>query len=408
MLIERKAIHQQLKSLRDADVIKVITGVRRSGKSTVMQMFKDYLFTSGVNENQIVFMNFEEIENTKWLDDYENLYHHIIDQLDLSKSNYVFLDEVQNVKNFERLIDGFFVKPNIDLYVTGSNAHLLSSELGTLLTGRYIEIHVLPFSFLEFSQLQTESNIDRSFSQYLGKGGFPGVVQLDESQQQIYANSIIESIKVKDIFIRNKWKSTENFDKTLSFLMDSIGSPVSATNIANTFVSAGTPISHNTISEYLEALCESFLLYRVPRYDVRGKKLLTTLPKYYVVDIGMKKSILGEAANQNLGHNLENVVFLELIHKGFKVYSGKVRDSEVDFIAISPKGDKQYFQVAYSVRDETTQNRELSSLKMIRDNNPKTLLTMDTDPAADFDGIKRKNVVDWLLETSEKGGDYNG
>src|SRR5690606_34644323 len=267
---------------------------------------------NGVSAEQIVFMNFEAFENNRWLRDAEGLYHHIIDQLDLSQPCYVFLDEIQNVEAFERLVDGLYVKPNIDLYITGSNAYLLSSELGTLLTGRYYSIPILPFSFSEYvSSQQDVSRTDLLFSKYMQNGGLPGTLELPESAIRNYVRGVIDNIIQKDILVRYKWRNQAYFNQITAFLFDAIGSVISAKKITNTLQSGGLKISHNTIGNYLDALKECYLFYKVDRFDLKGKRLLATQEKYYTVDLGFRKFFLGDKSTADLGHNLENIVYLE-------------------------------------------------------------------------------------------------
>lgn len=385
--------------LKDKNLIKILTGVRRCGKSTVMQQFRDYLKTQGVEDKQIVFMNMEDFENEKWLNDTSGLYFHIFNQLDNSEPCYVFLDEVQNVKEFERLVDGLYVKPNIDVYVTGSNAYLLSSELGTLLTGRYYSIHILPFSFKEYLMTQTDiSRTDLLFAQYIQNGGLPGALELLEKDIPNYIKSVVQNIIQKDILVRYNWRNQEYFEKTTAFLFDVIGSTISPKKITNTLQSAGIKISHNTISNYLDALTESYLFYKVKRYDLKGKQLLMTQEKYYTVDIGFRKYFLGDKSNRDAGHNLENIVYLELIRRGYEVYIGKVNNTEIDFVAKTPLGDIEYYQVAWSTWQESTWEREIRPLEMIKDFNKRTLLTMDVEPESSYKGIQKMNVIDWLLK----------
>ena len=257
--------------LRDKNLIKVLMGVRRCGKSTVMQMFRDYLISDGINENQIVFLNFEDFENRKWINDFEGLYFHIVNQLDLSKPCYVFLDEVHQIKEFERLVDGLFVKPNIDVYITGSNAFLLSSELGTLLTGRYFSIHILPFSFKEFLLTQTDiSRTDLLFAKYIDTGGMPGIFDLPENLVKNYMQEVVQNIIQRDVLVRNKWRNEEHFYKTTAFLFDSIGSVISTKKITNTLKTNNKlSLSHNTVENYINALVESFMFYKVKRFDLQ-------------------------------------------------------------------------------------------------------------------------------------------
>ncbi|MDR2963757.1 MAG: ATP-binding protein [Bacteroidales bacterium] len=398
--IERKDYMNTLIGLRDKDLIKVLTGVRRCGKSTVMQMFREYLMTDGVGENQIVFMNFETIENQKWLHDYEGLYYHIISQLDLSKPCYVFLDEVQQVKDFERLVDGLYVKPTIDVYVTGSNAYLLSSELGTLLTGRYISIHVLPFSFKEYLLTQTDiSRTDVLFSKYLDTGGMPGIFDLPEKSVKGYIQNVIQNIIQKDVLVRNKWRNEEHFYKTTAFLFDSIGSIISPKKITNTLKTNNKlAISHNTVENYINALVEAFLFYEVKRFDLKGKGLLMTQEKYYTVDLGLKKYFLEDKTNLDLGHNLENVVFLELLRRGNQINIGKADNAEIDFVVRKENGEQEYIQVAWSSKEQSTFEREIRPFEMIKDFNRRILLSTDVEPVSTYKGIQKINVIDWLLE----------
>lgn len=398
--IERKEYLNTLIELKDKNLIKVLTGVRRSGKSTIMEMFRKYLFSTGVEESQIVFLNFEDFENLKWLNDFEGLYYHIIHQLDLSKNCYVFLDEVQQIKEFERIVDGLYVKPNIDVYITGSNAYMLSSELGTLLTGRYISIHILPFSFKEFITTQKDtSRLDLLFSKYIDTGGMPGIFDLPEHLVKNYIQDLIQNIIQKDVLVRNKWRNEEHFIKTTSFLFDSIGSIISPKKITN-FLKTNNSISlsHNTVDNYINALMESFMFYKVKRFDLKGKGLLMTQEKYYTVDLGFKKFFLGNKNNLDLGHNLENVVFLELLRRGNQINIGKSDNTEIDFVISKPNGDREYIQVAWTAKEQSTFEREIRPFEMIKDFNRRILLTTDVEPISTFKGIQKINVIDWLLE----------
>jgi len=397
--IVRQDYLNTLIGLRDKNLIKLLTGVRRCGKSTVMHLFRDYLKADGIEEQQIVFINFEDFENFKWLNDLEGLYYYIINQLDLTKPCYVFLDEVQNVKEFERLVDGLYVKPNIDVYITGSNAYLLSSELGTLLTGRYYAIPILPFSFKEFLLTQDDvSRTDVLFSKYMQNGGLPGTIELPEINIRNYVKGVIENIIQKDILTRYKWHNQDYFNKTTAFLFDAIGSTISPKKITNTLQSAGIKISHNTIGNYIDALTECFLFYKIKRFDLKGKQLLMTQEKYYTVDLGFKKFFLGEKYNKDLGHNLENIVFLELIRRGNEVYIGKADDTEIDFVVKTPQGDREYYQVAWSTKDQNTFEREMRPFELIKDYNKRILLTTDVEPETSYKGIQKINIIDWLLK----------
>ncbi len=398
-MIQRTKYLEILKSLKDKNLIKMLVGVRRCGKSTLMQLFREYLKTEGISENQTVFLNFEDFENRKFLNDIDSLYYHIVNQLDLSKPCYVFLDEIQNVKEFERVVDGLFVKPNIDVYVTGSNAYLLSSELGTLLIGRYISIPVYPLSFKEYvSAFEDKSRLDLLFTQYLQNGGMPGMLELPSNQTEKYLQNIYNDIAQKDIFIRHNWYKEGNFERVLKFMLDNIGSPLSSSKISNVLKSEGNTISYHTVDNYLNALTEAYLFYKVPRYDIKGKNLLRTQEKYYVVDLGFKEALLGKTKNTDLGHNLENIVFLELLRRNRRVYIGKADRTEVDFAVMTNEGDWEYYQVAWSAREQSTFEREMRPFELIKDYNKRTLLTMDIEPESSYKGIQKINIIDWLLE----------
>jgi predicted AAA+ superfamily ATPase len=398
--IERKDYMNTLKALQDKNLIKMLTGVRRCGKSTVMQMFRDYLRADGVKENQIVFLNFEDYENRKYLNDLDTLYYDIIGQLDTSKRCYVFLDEIQQVKEFERLVDGLYVKPNMDVYVTSSNAYLLSSELGTLLTGRYISIHILPFSFKEYLLTQQDiSRTDLLFAKYLDTGGMPGIFDLPENLIRNYILDVIQNIIQKDVLVRNKWKNEDHFNKTLSFLFDSVGSVISTKRITNYLITNNNlAISHHTVANYIASVVEAYMFYKVRRFDLRGKGLLQTQEKYYTVDLGLKKFFLGDKINQDLGHNLENIVYLELLRRGSKVHIGKADNTEIDFVIRTPKNETEYIQVAWTTKETSTFEREIRPFELIKDFNRRILLTTDVEPATNYKGIQKINVIDWLLE----------
>lgn len=398
-MIQRTEYLEILKSLKDKNLIKMLVGVRRCGKSTIMQLFREYLKADGISENQTVFLNFEDFENRKFLNDIDSLYYHIVNQLDLSKPCYVFLDEVQNVKEFERVVDGLFVKPNIDVYVTGSNAYLLSSELGTLLTGRYISIPVYPLSFKEYiSAFEDKSRLDLLFTQYLKNGGMPAMLELPSNQTEKYLQNVYNDITQKDIFIRYNWYKEGNFELVLKFMLDNIGSPLSSSKISNVLKSEGNTISYHTVDNYLNALTEAYLFYKVPRYDIKGKNLLRTQEKYYTVDLGFKEALLGKTKNTDFGHNLENVVFLELLRRNRRVYIGKADRTEVDFAVMTNEGDWEYYQVAWSTREESTFEREMRPFELIKDFNRRTLITMDIEPESSYKGIQKVNVIDWLLK----------
>jgi predicted AAA+ superfamily ATPase len=402
-MIIRETYLQKLRGLRDQKLIKVVTGIRRSGKSTLLEAFKNELIESGVAKRNIVFLNFEERENIH-LTNWTALYDEIIKNIKSDKKYYVFLEEVQLVDDFEKLINSLFRKKNIDLYVTGSNAYLLSSELATLLTGRYIAINVQPYSFLEYTLAYSkEKNTDRLFRQYINTSCFPEAVTLAKRNENLvndYLQSIYETVVIKDIAQRYKLRNLHNLQRVISLVFDSIGSYVSPTNIAATLnKNSNKTISHNTIIKYLEFLTNSYIIYAAPRYDIKGKELLSTNPKYYLVDLGLKNITTTNKYDADLGRKLENVVYFELLRRGGKIYAGKNNDKEIDFVVQKPNNEREYYQIAFTVNDEKTFEREISAFRNIRDNYPKFLLTLDFDNT-NIEGIHKVNVIDWLLGTS--------
>lgn len=402
-MIIRETYLQKLRELRDQKLIKVVTGIRRSGKSTLLEAFKNELIESGVAKRNIVFLNFEERENIH-LTNWTALYDEIIKNIKSDKKYYVFLDEVQLVDDFEKLINSLFRKKNIDLYVTGSNAYLLSSELATLLTGRYIAINVQPYSFMEYTLAYSkEKNTDRLFRQYINTSCFPEAVTLAKRNENLvndYLQSIYDTVVIKDIAQRYKLRNLHNLQRVISLVFDSIGSYVSPTNIAATLnKNSNKTISHNTIIKYLEFLTNSYIIYAAPRYDIKGKELLSTNPKYYLVDLGLKNITTTNKYDADLGRKLENVVYFELLRRGGKIYAGKNNDKEIDFVVQKPNNEREYYQIAFTVNDEKTFEREISAFRNIRDNYPKFLLTLDFDKT-NIDGIHKVNVIDWLLGAS--------
>jgi len=403
-MIRRENYLQKLHQLKDHDLIKVVTGIRRSGKSSLLKMFKNDLIKSGVKKNSIIFLNFEERENNH-LTEWTALYDEIMSFVSSDKKNYIFLDEVQLINDFEKLINALYSKKKIDLYVTGSNAYLLSSELATLLTGRYIAINVQPYSFAEYVLANNEDkNTDRLFRQYINTSSFPEAVTLAKSDQTLvndYLQSIYDTVIIKDIAQRYKLRNLNNLHRVISFVFDSVGSYISPTNIANELgKKSSKSISHNTIIKYLEYLINSYILYPAPRYDIKGKELLTTNQKYYLVDLGLKNITTTNKYDTDLGRKLENVVYFELIRRGGKIYVGKNNEKEIDFIVQKPNNEREYYQVAHTVIDEKTFNREISAFKNIRDNYPKYLLTLDFDNV-NIEGVQRINVIDWLLKQTK-------
>ena len=395
--IPREEYLERLRNLKHKKLIKIVTGIRRCGKSTVLKMFRDELLNNGVEENQIIFINFEDYEN-KSLRNIDSLYDYIKQRL-TSKMNYVFLDEVQRVEDFPEVVDSLYIKDNVDLYLTGSNSSLLSSEIATLISGRYVEIKMLPFSFKEFVRATNQSeHFSLAYRQYIETSSFPYVLELLQTPQEInaYLEGIFNTILVKDIIDRKKIADTNVLKSVTQFLFDNIGSELSSKKIADTLTSHGRKSDSKTIEKYVTSLEESFIVYRANRYNIKGKEYLKSLEKYYVADIGLRNFMLGKKSI-DVGHILENIIYLELIRRGYSVYVGKIDDMEIDFVAQNSQGNT-YIQVAASVRDENTLKRELRSLQSVKDNYPKMILTLDDDPEADYDGILRKNALDWLLE----------
>lgn len=394
--IVRKEYLERLRNLQHKKLIKIITGIRRCGKSTVMEMFRDELLENGVDENQIIFLNFEDYDN-KHLRNPDELYSYIKERL-TKKMNYIFLDEIQSVENFPEIVDSLYIKDNVDIYITGSNSSLLSSEIATLISGRYVEIKMLPLSFTEFVQATKQENqLSQAYRQYVETSSFPYVIELLQTPDEInsYLEGIYNTILVKDIIDRKKIADTLVLKSVSQFLFDNIGLELSSKRIADTLTSNGRKSDPKTIEKYITSLEESFIVYKASRYNIKGKEYLKSLEKYYVSDIGLRNFMLGKKA-MDVDHILENIVYLELIRRGYEVYVCKVDDMEIDFVAQNTQGNT-YIQVSASVRDENTLARELKPLKAVRDNYPKILLTLDDDPDGDYDGIIRKNALDWLM-----------
>lgn len=398
-LIQRVEYLNKLKNFKDKHIIKVITGIRRTGKSTLLELFQDYLRKNGVKQEQIIKLNFEDPQN-KELKNSDALYNYIKSKLIKDKMNYIFLDEIQNVDQFEVAVDGLFIQKNVDLYITGSNAYMLSSELATLLTGRYIEIKMLPLSFKEYiSAFEDKNDLSRRFRDYLQYGSFPQTLELYDTPQEIntYLEGVYTSVLYKDVINRKGITDKRILESVTEFLYDNIGNLCSMKKISDTLTSHGRNTTNHTVENYVNALVDSFLLYKAGRFDVKGKELLKTQEKYYAVDIGLRNYLLGKQSGQDMGHILENIIFLELLRRGNRVYVGKLDEQEVDFVTQNQDG-LEYFQVALSVREESTLVRELLPLKKINDNYPKYILTLDDDLDADYEGIKKINAIDWLLK----------
>lgn len=404
-MVQRKEYLEKLIEWKDDDVIKVVTGIRRCGKSTLLMQYQDYLKSIGIEENQIIAVNFEELEYEE-LCDYKKLYAYIKDRLVADKITYIFLDEIQKVPSFEKVVDSLYVKPNIDIYITGSNAYMLSGDLATLLTGRYVEISMLPLSFSEYMQL-SDKDKESAFADYIKYGGLPFVATMDRTDDKVdtYLEGIYNTVIVKDIEDRQK-RQESNSDKRkindipllktiAKYLSSVIGSPVSLRGITNYLVSSGRKISANTVSNYVNALIESFIFYPAERFDIVGKQLLKANKKYYMVDLGIRNHILPRKY-YDLGFSVENIVFFELLRRGCKVTIGKYQENEVDFVA-EKRGEFTYIQVTADMVSESTFDREMKPLYAIQDNYEKIVLTLDKLTVGNYDGIKVVNVIDWLL-----------
>lgn len=400
-LIPRKQYLDTLIRLKDKHLIKIVTGIRRCGKSTLFDLYEEYLLNNGVRKENIIRINFESpefIELWDWL----ALYRFIKERLQANTMNYILLDEIQNVPDFQRAVDGLFILDNCDVYITGSNAYLLSGELATLLSGRYIEIKMLPLSFKEYlSAFPENRDLTTQFRRFIQFGSFPYVLWLEEEQDiHAYLEGIYTTVILKDVLTRKKIADPDMLQRVVKFLADNIGSPISATSIANTLTSHQRKVSFHTVENYLAALMDSFIFHRVQRYDIKGKQHLSTGAKYYLCDVGLRYYMLGTKPG-DFGHILENIIYLELVRRGNEVYVGKANDTEIDFIAIH-KGEKSYYQVAYTVMDldgnTRILQRELRPLQLCKDNNQKFLLTMDNVPPVSHDGIKQLYVLDWLLQ----------
>mgnify|MGYP005761889533 FL=1 len=398
-MIARTKYLKNLLRFKDKQLIKVVTGIRRCGKSTLFELYQEYLLQNGVDRTQIIAINLEDGEFFD-IDDYRKLYDFVRQRLLPDRMNYIFLDEIQQIKDFQRVVDALYIKKNCDLYITGSNAYLLSGELATLLSGRYVEIKMMPHSFKEYlSAFDENRNAEQLYQNYIHNSPFPYVLELTEQKDiRQYLDGIYNSIIVKDIITRRRIGDVEMLKSVARFLFDNIGNMTSAKKIADTMTSAGRKISVHTVESYLDALTESFVFYRAGRFDIKGKQYLKTGDKFYAADIGLRYHVLG-TKKADIGHILENIVYLELLRRGYEVYVGKVGSAEVDFIAIGAEG-QEYYQVAYTVidADGKTLKRELTPLNAINDHNPKYLLTMDYGPMISHNGIRQLYVLDWLLK----------
>ena len=392
-MITRQEYIDYLLKLKDKKIIKVITGIRRCGKSTLFKLYKDYLLKTNISEEQIISLNFENPSDMQF-NNWRELYTYIEKKLIFGKMNYIFLDEVQMLKNFEKAIDGLFIKDNVDIYITGSNSYMLSGELATYLTGRYMQLHLLPLSFKEYLEYYGENDEAKKYNLYIKNGGFPYLLNLDNDDELVrnYLEGIYNTVLLKDVVSRNSFKDTMILESVTKFIFDNIGQLVSTNKIANTLNSNNRKCSVNTVENYLSALIDSYIIYKISRYDIKGKDYLKTGNKYYVCDLGLRNYLLGSV--KDYGSILENVIFLELKRRNYDIYIGKNDDTEIDFVVKNNTGIK-YIQVSLSVRDEKTLERELTPLKNIADNYPKYIITLDYD-TVDYDGIKQISALDFL------------
>ena len=398
-LIQREKYLEFLRRHKDQDVIKVVSGVRRCGKSTLFELFKQELLTSGVKANQIISINFEDLEYEP-LQEYHALHEYIVERLIPETPMYVFLDEVQHVPQFEKVVGSLFIKPNVDIYITGSNAYFMSSDIATLLTGRYVQVEMLPLSFKEFHSAYSQQNLSDMdiYNLYIEHSSFPRLVHVEDDESiDEYLESILNTVILKDIVTRLKITDVPLLLDIIKYLLANIGSLINPTKIANTLTSYGRKTDNKTVEKYLQGLKDGLLIYEVNRFDVKGKALLQRNAKYYVVDSAFRKFLLSRT-DSDRGHILENIVYLELIRRGYRVYVGHLQNGEIDFVAKKPHR-LEYYQVSYTVMEDTTLRRELSPLEQLDDNYPKYLLTMDVLHKTDnHNGIEQKNVLDWLLE----------
>lgn len=404
--INRKEYVDKLLSYKDKDIIKVVSGLRRSGKSTLLELYREHLKKQGIGQQQIQFYNFELPENylnKTWSD----IYFEIKNRIQTDRTNYIFLDEVQNIPLFEKLVDGLFATENTDVYITGSNAFLLSSELATLLSGRYIEISILPFSFKEYlivRKIDTTNkylNYEALFFDYVNETSLPKGIELRESgfdKIYEYLEAVYTTIIEKDITQRHQINDKRAFSNIVKFVASNIGNSLSPGNISKTLKHDGQSTHHATVEKYLEYLVESFVFYKVNRFDLKGRKQLATLEKYYLVDVGLLNVLVGKDQISDRGHILENIVYLELLRRSKKVWSGTARNTEVDFVCKNATGEIEYYQVAWQMTNESTTEREFGALEKINDNYPKYLLTTDSFTQS-RSGIKHLNVFNWLIES---------
>lgn len=396
-MIKREKYLEILERFKDKELIKVVTGIRRCGKSTLFKLFIEKLVFDGVSEDNIIHINLEDMMYDDY-HEYKKLYYYINSKLINNNKYYIFLDEVQVVEQFQKVVDSLYIKENVDIYITGSNCSLLSGELATFLTGRYIEVKMLPLSFKEYKTAISNENLNNYdlYSNYISNGSFPYTLKLEtEDDISIYLKSLYDTIVLKDIVYRKKYPDHQMFQSVVSFMLDNISNLVSTNNIAEVMKKSGRDISVHTVESYLTSLTDAFMFYKVNRYDVKGLQLLKSGNKYYVSDLGLRYFLLNRKI-ESFGYILENVVFLELFRRGYEIYIGKVDKYEIDFIAISSK-KTIYYQVSYSIANDETFNREIRPLELLKNHHAKILLTMDKIPVMDKNGIKIMNAIDWLL-----------
>ena len=394
--MEGREYLSKLKRFRDKKLIKVVTGIRRCGKSTLMEKYRDWLITQGVSSGRIVFINFEDYDYFS-LRDPQNLYSYVKERLSDTEMTYLFFDEIQHVRDFPDVINSLNLKPYTDIYLTGSNAYMLSSELATLLSGRYVEIPMLPLSFREYIEaIGGQDNLQDSYNRYVTNSSFPYTLELDSTEEiSDYLDAVYNTIVVKDIMTRLKIQDVTMLESVIRFAADNIGNILSTKRIADLLTAEGRKIDQKTVEKYMHAFCETFFLYEAKRYNIKGRQLLKSLSKYYLVDIGLRRMLLG-SRGFDVGRVLENEVYLELQHRHRQVFVGKNDQLEVDFVTMNADG-LAYYQVAATVRDPATLKRELASLRNIDDHYPKYLLTLDDDPDSDYDGILRINALKWMM-----------
>lgn len=396
-MINRDEYLNKLIGFKDKKLIKVITGIRRCGKSTLLKIFRNYLIDNNVNEKQIITINFENPDYDE-LKDYKSLYNYLKSKIATDNKYYILLDEIQNVTDYQKAIDGLYIMDNVDLYITGSNAYFMSGELATLLSGRYVEIQMLPLSFKEYVSAHNEKkDLSTLYRQYIENSSFPYAIELENDKEQIntYLSGIYNTVILKDVVSRKNISDVSLLESIIKFMFDNIGNITTPKKISDTMTSKGRKISNHTVENYLTALVDSFILYKAGRYDIKGKQYLETQEKYYISDIGLRYYLLG-SKYVDMGHILENIVYLELIRRGYKVYIGKINSLEVDFVA-EKNGEIEYYQVSQTVMEKTTLDREITPLNSIKDHYPKYLITMDNIPNISHNGIKQIYALDWLL-----------